>query len=186
MITVGISSFIKEQSKKKGGTRLIDISLEEIALYAQNQLNKKNYKQSYREGVVIIEANDKDFCKKFTCPLIKVDKNTELICKINRRSAKEEDYIQVRALNKNPLKTNKVEIILYRKDVLEETEDAISGQDWELIAFHAMPVGIQKMPMKPVTMMRNQLQLIGGTKAHYSSEEWAESIYFWQKYALLD
>ena len=42
------------------------------------------------------------------------------------------------------------------------------------------------MPMGPVTMMRNQLELEGGTKAKYTSEEWAESIYFWQKYAALD
>ena len=42
------------------------------------------------------------------------------------------------------------------------------------------------MPMGPVTMMRNQLELSGGTKAHYSSEQWAESINFWQKYAVLD
>jgi len=32
-------------------------------------------------------------------------------------------------------------------------------------------------------MMRNQLELEGGTKAFYSSKEWAESILFWQKYA---
>ena len=39
------------------------------------------------------------------------------------------------------------------------------------------------MPMGPVTMMRNQLQLKGGTKAYYSSEEWAKAVYFWQHYA---
>ena len=34
----------------------------------------------------------------------------------------------------------------------------------ELIAFHAIPEGIDKMPMGPITMMRNQLELPGGTK----------------------
>ena len=42
------------------------------------------------------------------------------------------------------------------------------------------------MPMGPITMMRNQLQLPGGTKAYYNSEDWAESIQFWQNYAVLD
>ena len=42
------------------------------------------------------------------------------------------------------------------------------------------------MPMGPVTMMRNQLNLEGGTSAHYTSEEWAEAVEFWQKYAELD
>ena len=38
--------------------------------------------------------------------------------------------------------------------------------------------------MGPVTMMRNQLQLNGGTKGKYSSKQWAESVNFWQKYAI--
>ena len=39
--------------------------------------------------------------------------------------------------------------------------------------------------MGPITMMRNQLCLPGGTKANYPSQEWAKSVNFWQKYALL-
>ena len=35
-------------------------------------------------------------------------------------------------------------------------------------------------------MMRNQLELPGGTKAHYSSGEWAESVRFWQAFAGLE
>ena len=50
----------------------------------------------------------------------------------------------------------------------------------------AIPDGIDNLPMKPATMMRNQLQLHGGTRAHYSSEEWANSVNFWQKHALID
>ncbi len=70
--------------------------------------------------------------------------------------------------------------------MLNETNEASTSSDWELIAFHAIPDGIERLPMKPVTMMRNQLQLPGGTKAHYSSEDWAESIRFWQQHALID
>ena len=40
--------------------------------------------------------------------------------------------------------------------------------------------------MGPVTMMRNQQELPGGTRAKYSSEDWAKSIEFWQHYAALD
>ena len=41
-----------------------------------------------------------------------------------------------------------------------------------------------KMPMGPVTMMRNQLQKPGGTKGIYESDKWAKSVDFWQKYAI--
>ena len=48
-----------------------------------------------------------------------------------------------------------------------------------------IPKGINNMPMGPIAMMRNQLELPGGTKAEYKSEEWANSIKFWQEYAVL-
>jgi len=92
----------------------------------------------------------------------------------------------MRALNGNPLNTGSVDLILYRHDVLAETNEQTSDSDWELISFHAIPEGVDHMPMGPVTMMRNQLQLTGGTKAYYESENWAESVNFWQGYAMLD
>ena len=33
--------------------------------------------------------------------------------------------------------------------------------------------------------MRNQMELPGGTKGQYTSEDWAESVEFWQNYAVL-
>jgi hypothetical protein len=54
-----------------------------------------------------------------------------------------------------------------------------------LISINAIPEGVKKLPMGPITMMRNQLELEGGTKAFYSSEEWAESVRFWQEFASL-
>ena len=84
------------------------------------------------------------------------------------------------------MKAWKIEYILYRHDVLAENDEQSTNAEWELISIHAIPKGVDKLPMGPVTMMRNQLELTGGTKAHYSSEEWAESVQFWQEYAALD
>ena len=103
-----------------------------------------------------------------------------------RRRPEEQPYIQLRALNGTPLKTGSVDLILYRHDVLAETNEQSTNSDWELISFHALPEGTNDMPMGPVTMMRNQLQLPGGTKAYYESEKWAESVQFWQEYVVLD
>jgi hypothetical protein len=66
--------------------------------------------------------------------------------------------------------------ILYRQDVLAENDEQSTDAEWELISIHAIPEGVDKLPIGPVTMMRNQLELTGGTKAHYSSEEWAEEV----------
>ncbi len=70
--------------------------------------------------------------------------------------------------------------------MLAETNEQMTEAEWELISFHSIPNGIKEMPMGPVTMMRNQLQLPGGTKAKYSSEAWAESVNFWQEFVVLD
>ena len=186
MKTVGVSDFIRNQMKKNGKSELVNISIEEVARYAEIYLNQGKFKEGYRDGVIIIESRDESFYRNFKCPITKIENNTKLICKPIKRRENEDNYIQIRALNGKPLKTVGVELILYRKDVLEETNENSTSDDWELIAFHAIPDGIDKLPMKPATMMRNQLQLEGGTKACYSSEEWAESVNFWQKYTFFD
>ena len=84
------------------------------------------------------------------------------------------------------LKTGKVELILYRYDVLKENNENTTKAEWELISINSVPEGIDKMPIGPVTMMRNQFNLNGGTKAFYSSNEWANSVKFYQQYAILD
>ena len=44
METVGISSFIKEQTQKDKKNQFENLSLADISLYSQNELNQKNYK----------------------------------------------------------------------------------------------------------------------------------------------
>jgi len=106
--------------------------------------------------------------------------------KISKKKEHEEPYIQTRALNGSLLKTGKVELILYSNNVLKEKNENTTDLEWELISMNSVPKGIDKMPMGPVTMMRNQLNLNGGTKAFYSSNDWANSVKFYQQYAILD
>ena len=87
---------------------------------------------------------------------------------------------------RDSIKAGNVELILYHHDILFENHENTTDAEWELISINAIPKGIESMPMGPITMMRNQLELIGGTKAKYSSDEWAESIQFWQKFAPID
>ena len=182
MKTVGVNDFVRRQVKGTGKT-YSSLSYQEIAEYAQIELNNKNFEEGYREGVIIIKVKP-DLIQKFHCPFTKIVSNTKLKAVVTKRQPTEENYIQLRALNGDPLDVGSAQIILYRNDVLAETGDECTDKEWELIAFHAVPKFVDKMPMGPVTMMRNQLQLVGGTKGIYSSEEWAESVYFWQQYAI--
>tara|TARA_Y100001970_G_scaffold85522_1_gene107880 strand:+ start:1992 stop:2549 length:558 start_codon:yes stop_codon:yes gene_type:complete len=180
--SVGISEFVKRQQPNSGKTYAL-LSFNEIAKYAELKLKKNQYRHGYRDGVILIDV-DSDKVNQFICPYVKIDKDTVLNAEVTKRRPNEKHYIRIKAKNGENLKTNKVELILYRYDVLKETNENTTDNDWELISFHAIPEGVNKLPMGPVTMMRNQLQLPGGTKGNYSSEEWAESVDFWQKYAL--
>ena len=182
---VSVNDFVRRQVKESGKTYATGLTFEEISSHAEEQLINGHYTEGYRDGVILVKASPK-LIHHFICPFVKIDETTDLKAKMVRRRPEEESYIQMRALNGTPLKTGSVDLILYRHDVLEETKEESTDAEWELISFHALPEGIENMPMGPVTMMRNQLQLTGGTKAFYESEQWAQSVKFWQEYAVLD
>ena len=183
--TVSVNDFVRRQYKDSGKSNVIDLSFEEIAQHAKCQLESENFKKGYRDGVVIVQVDQK-LTHHFFCPFVKITNETRLSATMVQRRPEETPYIQIRALNGTLLKTGSVDLILYRHDVLVETDEQTSAADWELISFHAIPEGVDDMPMGPVTMMRNQLQLTGGTKAYYESDDWAESVNFWQEYAMLE
>ena len=181
-ISVAVNDFVKRQKPQTGKT-YSTLTFKEIAKHAENQLIKNCFKKGYRDGVIIIPVA-KQYIKHFICPFVKINQKTKLIAEVSQRRSNEETYIRIKAKNGKVLKTGDVDLILYRKDVLRETNEQSTDADWELISFHAIPKSIKSLPMGPVTMMRNQLQLKGGTKGFYKSEEWANAVYFWQNYAI--
>ncbi len=183
-MNVGVNNFVRRQVQGSGKTYSISFSFEEIAKYAEKKIKKKQFYAGYRDGVVIVKV-DKKLNKNFVCPFVKIQKNTILESALVQRQPGEDRYIQTVALNGVPLKTGNVELILYSKDVLAENNESSTNKYWELISINAIPLGVEKLPIGPITMMRNQLDIKGGTKAEYSSEEWAESVQFWQQYAPL-
>ena len=183
--SVSVNDFVKRQVKGSGKTYADGLTFEEIASHGEEQLKKGHYTEGYREGVILVQTAP-ELSHHFICPFTKITEKITLEAKMVKRRPQEDPYIQMRALNGTPLNTGSVDLILYHHDVLSETKEETSDADFELISFHAIPEGIEKMPMGPVTMMRNQLQLPGGTKAIYESEKWAEAVKFWQEYAVLD
>ena len=183
--SVSVNEFVKRQIKGSGKTYAEGLTFKEMASHAQEQLANGHYTEGYRDGVILVQVATK-LISHFTCPFVRITEETKLKATVVKRRPQEEPYIQMRALNGTPLKTGSVDLILYHHDVLKETNEESTDADWELISFHAIPEEIDNMPMGPVTMMRNQLHLTGGTKAFYESEKWAQSVKFWQEYTALD
>ena len=184
MKRVAVNDFVRRQVKGSAKTYSTNFSFEEIAEHAAERFDDGHFREGYRNGVVIVEAPE-EMSEHFVCPFVEIDDTTDLRAESVARQEGEEPYIQIRAANGSPLPAGKVEFILYRHDVLAENDEQSTDAEWELISIHALPEGIDDLPMGPVTMMRNQLELPGGTKARYSSEEWAEAVRFWQRYAAL-
>ena len=182
---VAVNDFVRRQIKGSGKTYSKSLSFEEIAIDAELQMIKGHFKEGYRDGVRIVIGSE-TLLNKFVCPFVKLDSSTELKSKVVSRQKGEESYIQIRAKAGIPVEAGRIEYILYRHDVLAENNEQSSNEAWELISIHAIPKGIKKLPIGPVTMMRNQLELKGGTKAEYTSDEWADSVRFWQQYAALE
>jgi hypothetical protein len=182
---VSVNDFVKRQSEISGKTFSNDLSFEFLANHAREKMIKNEFMIGYRKGVRIVKL-DKIHIHKVFCPYVRITKDIKLISKLVNRREGEIPYIQTRAINGIPIKTGSVDLILYRHDVLLENNENTTDADWELISINAIPDGEKTMPIGPVTMMRNQLELVGGTRALYSTEEWAESVLFWQKYAPLN
>ena len=182
---VAVNDFVKRQVKNSGKTYAKTLSFDQIANHASSQMQNKIYRDGYRDGVRIVVTDD-SIKSDFICPFVKLNNNIKLISNLVCRREGEEPYIQVRAINGSPAKTGKVELIIYRHDVLAENNENTTDAQWELISINSVPKGVDEMPMGPVTMMRNQLNLNGGTKAFYSSNEWANSVRFYQQYVILE
>lgn len=183
--TVGVSAFVRRQVAGSGKTYAPHLRFEELARHAQERMAAGHFTEGYRPGVRIVQGSW-EFARHFVCPLVKVSETTPLVVRVGRRRPEEEPYLQIRAVGEEPLRAHRVEFILYHRDVLAETEENSTDAEWELISVHAIPEGVERLPMNPVTMMRNQLRLPGGTAAHYSSEEWAEAVRFWQTYVAME
>lgn len=137
--------------------------------------NFKNAKKGYREDVLIVEVPSDGF---FTS-IVELKEGMQLVSSFEKRQEHEEPVLVTRAKGiKSEAKI--VEIILYGHSALLEDNSNSSDDDFEIISINAQPY--LNVPMHPTTMMRNELELSGGTKANYSKEEYIESIKFWSKH----
>ena len=156
IVKVAVNNFVRRQVAGSGKTYAQQLSFENIAEHAERRMKNGFCKEGYRKGVIIVEADNK-YAKKFICPFVKITADTKLKAKQVLRRDNEEPYIQIRALNGKPLKAGKVEFILYHHDVLAENNEHSTMAVWELISIHAIPEGIDLLPMGPVTMMRKRM-----------------------------
>jgi hypothetical protein len=115
--------------------------------------------------------------KGFFSSLVELTPETELIAKFAPRREGEASVLTVYARGpKVPAKF--VDIVLYSKEKLAENHENSTDADWEIVSIDARAFE-GPTPMDPVTMMRNHLNLPGGSKATYSADDFANGTLFW-------
>ena len=83
MEKVGVNNFARRQIKGSGKTYSSNLTFEEMALDAQNQMSKGKFNEGYRDGVRIVKASSANI-KSFYCPYVKIDEKTQLVSKVVR------------------------------------------------------------------------------------------------------
>ena len=126
---VSVNDFVRRQVKGSGKPYVDGFNFEEIACHGEEQLKKGHYTEGYRDGVILVHVAEK-LISHFTCPFVRISETTKLKATVVKRRPQEEPYIQMRALNGTPLKTESVDLILYHHDVLSETNEESTDADF--------------------------------------------------------
>lgn len=142
-------------------------------------------RDGYRDGVKLIAVPAGGF---YSALVSKTD-DMEPITIFEARREGEEPYKKTVIYGVKE-KANFVDLVIYRKDVLEEDSDFKgTGADWEIVSINAR-VDEEEAPIPPQTMARNQLadvpeHGVGGTKADYPVKDFIKSIDFWKTHCLI-
>lgn len=163
MPTIGVSDFVKIRHLEHLQFTHYKGSWDDLIAHVDRQIALGNWSEGYRDGVRLVhmpkdEASlfyGYDGFKKFEG--MKMDAVFEKVPGREHEPAK----LQIRILEPK-IRMRYVDIIIYRKDVLEEDGDPVTGADWEVISVNGR-LRKNPDPMRPLTMVRNYRHLPGGS-----------------------
>ena len=177
MTTIKISKFAKRQTpESKFG--YYSGSWSELESLTSNNFDKN--KPGYRDGVVLVPVPSIGFFSS----LVKLKETDKFHTSYESRQSDEEPALTTTRVGGKKQPANFVDIVLYRSDVLAEDNDRSTDADCEIISINCSLY--ESTPMHPITMMRNELHLAGGTSATYTKAEYLEAIQFWSQHAMLN
>lgn len=189
MPTIGINDFVRRQTPNSEFTHFEDESggdrWSKIAALAAKHFN--NHRPGYREGVVLVSVPSEHF---FTGVVV-LQEGDRLVGEYKARRSGEEPRKTTRAVSEGRTKTRcaAVDVVLYRRDVLAEGDEATTDCEWEIVSVNGHITG-QPAPIEPMTLIANHFQLDGGTSTKMSPTEFEaalrESVLYWKDKAFLD
>jgi len=179
---IGVNKFVERQTKDSNFS-YFDGSWEDLIELTESYFTHQ--KEGYRDGVILIPVPPLNFYSS----VLEMDDTIDIEVNFEARADGEDPFLFVTAQGAEKAPAKRVEIILYRHDVLDEDGDCSTDAEWEIVCINASP-SEKEIPMDPMTRARNILHLAGGTDAKIEDltkdelielvKNMAEEIVFWQ------
>ena len=137
----------------------------------------ENQTPGYRDGVITVRVPSEGFYSG----VAQLNEGDELVGEFSSRREGELPRKKIGAKGANKVPAAQTDIVLYRKDVLAETNDNTPEAhpslcaDWEIISINASPA-IGEQPIHPETLCANYFGEDGGTETNMSPEEFTEAL----------
>jgi hypothetical protein len=116
--------------------------------------------------------------KGFFSAVTQATPEMSFVGRYEQRDDFEYPYINVRAVAGSKVPANETDIILYSHAKLAVKNEHSTDAAWEIVSINAKRT-TKEEPLHPVTMMRNQKNYSGGTRAKYTPEQWADAVEYW-------
>lgn len=167
---IGVSEFVKRQHDNSVFTHYKE-RWWELADITAKEFNRGNYTKGYRDGVYLVQMPKHEAQKFLTYDAYPMFEGMKLSAEWAKVLGREHEpaKLQVRILEPK-IPCNYVDIVIYRKDVLEEDGDNVTGADYDIVSINGR-LAKDPPPIDPMTLVRNYLHLKGGTEMKGTTPE---------------
>jgi len=178
---IAANDFVKRQTPESRFSHF-DGTWEELSELTEKCFDHQ--RQGYRDGVILVSVPP----TRFYSSILEVSGDLDFEVSFEPRAEGEDPILFMVASGADKTAAVRAEVVLYRRDVLEEDGDCSTDAEWEIVSVNASPCE-EEVPMDPMTRARNILHLKGGTDARIedlNKEElvglvktMAEETFFW-------
>lgn len=160
--SIGVSEFVKRQSEDSTFTHYKGSWFDLIARTA-DQFKKGFYTKGYRDGVYLVQMPKWEVSSFLTFDAYPMFEGMKLDAQWARVPGREHEPAKLQVTILEPkISCRFVDIVIYRKDVLEEDGDNVTGADYDIVSINGR-LKKDPPPIDPMTLVRNYLHLKGGT-----------------------
>lgn len=161
--TIGVSEFVKKRHLEHLQFTHFKGSWDDLITKTKVNIALDNWSEGYRDGVRIVHMSKEDSKDFYGYDGFRKTEGMKITAAVEKVPGREHEpaKLQIKILEPK-IRMRYVDIILYRKDVLEEDDDPVTGAAWEVISINGR-LHKDPNPMNPLTMVRNYRHLPGGS-----------------------